>query len=303
MSTHDRKGRVWLRIQGGTLKIWEHLDDDLNDDDLDDDPEMVEARRKLRKALRKTPHVMCGKHGPAPIEKLSEYGLAVRRNSLICRLMQRLHTIKNRYKCFLSLILDHKVHPDISVYDFKAGITRFFRKLREEYLRLWFVYKIEFSHESKLHLHMVGALSPTPGNISYHIGDEKIVKSIWDECFCQNKSRLQTVRISRFVDKHLSYMTTRKKFRDDINCMKRLRGLRMYGVIGRDRIIDEDIVQKCISGRQFDEIMQFITEKHEGTHNTDYFALQAKHKRGAIRGLNRKVLAEVIKAINESGGD
>ena len=278
-------------MQGGTITFWQVPDN---------------VPRKSGKISKSGKNARKAYDGPDDRDELQDWlrkEQTRRRNKVISRLMHKIHTIKNTYRAFSTCILDKKIHPTISVTSFKAGLERFFRKLRGKFERPWFIYKIEPSGEERFHLHMLGAFVNQPiVDEARRMKLEKTTKILWDKSFRQEGSRKKTVVVKKFVPEHLSYMAKPSKHWDDKRCMMRLNGKKMWGIIGKEWIKYEKVVKNCISMRRFSKIIQDLIKHHKETHKTKYFTIQSKRTHGAIRGLDKAFMAALIKAMNDRKG-
>ena len=283
----DSQKDVVVKIQGGTITFWEHLDE-----------QQLESRKQN---LRIANASRDPDREKIPLDRLPPEAVWRKRNATITALLHELETIKSEFRVFLSLSLDHKYHPHISADDFKAGLAKFFSKLREEFVCPWGIYKIECTHAAGFHLHFVGQLwHDTITAACLHTKRQGFIKALWDASFGQEKSRKRTVQLGYYVEEHRGYLTTKKKFTDDILCMKRLRGRKMWGVIGKEWIDYEESAIGRMSRRELLKIIDDLTEAHEETHDTEYFERQAKHKNGGIRGLDRPAMAALQAQLSPS---
>ena len=230
-----RKFEFHVWIQGGTLKHTRVLTPET---------EVEKAIRKGRSQLRRSPR------GTTQFELLPRIIQVAYRNRTISRLLQLLFSIKNPLQVFLSLNLDNRLRAEVGIIKFKKYLAKFFRTLRSEssYPDCWFVYKLEWTHKSGFHLHMLGALFPGTISESNLLRKEKMIKRLWDKACDQIGSDICTTKMTHAVEAHRGYLAKRDKLDDDIECMKRLHGYRMFGKVNPDNIQYYEVIQDFLFG-------------------------------------------------------
>ena len=283
----NRKVAFHTKRQGGTFK---HVRV------LTPETALEKAIRKSRSQLRRNPR------GTTPFTQLPRIVQVAYRNRAISRLLQLLYSIMTPIQVFLSLNLDNRLRAEVGVIKFKKYLAKFFRTLRAEYPDCWFVYKIEWTHKAGFHLHMLGALFPGSISEAKILHHEKMVKRLWDNACDQEGSDICTAKMSRAVEAHRGYMTRPDKLNDDIECMKRLNGAKMFGKINPVNIQYHEIINDILSEEQFADLIAALIEHDKDRVDTSYYVKQARHEFGAIRGLDRKVLKCACNAVKNGKG-
>jgi hypothetical protein len=180
-------------------------------------------------------------------------------------------------------------------------MRKFFRTLIERYPGCWFVYKIEWTHEAGLHLHLLGELLTAPLQKMYR--EEARLEELWADACRKEKIKSHSVVTTTAVEAHRSYLTTSDKLNDDIELMKRLNGRNIFGKVNPDNIRYHDVDEGILDEEEGYDLALALIEKNKDKANTVYYAKQALHKHGAIRGLDKEVLNSLYDDIKDDEDD
>ena len=277
----QEKVQYQIRLQGGTFKFWKK-----------DKMVMMMSLAKKRPSAR----------GKIQFSELAPLGQKLYRSRAIGRLLNILYIIKNPIRVFLSLVLNKHVHlKKIKIRKFKSFMSRFFRLLTAEYPDCWFVYKVEWTHKAGFHLHLLGGLhyGPTPAPVLWR--HERVIKQMWDKACKQEGRRANTVEMSLAVEEHRGYLTQPSKCGDDILCMQRLHGCRMFGRVNKKNIRYHDVIMDTLSEEKFFELAIALIEHDKGKVFIKYYVTQVCHDYGVIRRLDRKALLHIYETVKKGG--
>ena len=149
--------------------------------------------------------------------------------------MRKLSTLESEPTFFSSLIMDKKSYKklgvDVDVNIFMKVFDKFKRCLRNKYEDGWFIWKIEWSAKSFLHVHIIG--NPENGE-SFEI-TEAYIKDKWN-FYCKHEEKMDSNFQSAVTLKYKSegaksYFFKKSKRNEDKMCIKILGGLNIYGQI------------------------------------------------------------------------
>jgi hypothetical protein len=127
--------------------------------------------------------------------------------------------------------------------------------------------------------------------------EARLEKLWWDACK-KEQLKSHSVEVRTAVEAHRGYMTNKEKINQDIECMKRLNGRRMFGKVNPNNIRYHEVVKDVLSAKQFYDLMVALIEKaKESKKSISYYIKQARHEFGAIRGLDEKHLKRIYNAI------
>jgi hypothetical protein len=282
--SQDKNEPILIRRKGGTITFWKIIEPE---DIKPEKPETPPSRKEKGEKL--------------PFAEQSWKRQVAYRKRTITRLLELLYTIENPLQLFVSLNLD-SAHRDISGADFKRLIRKFCRALGNRYLDGWAAYRVEWSNKSGLHFHLLGALSDEPVTLDMMDRYEKQLERLWNKVCSKEKIKCHTVKVTPAVEEHRTYMTQPGKFKEDLECMKRLNGKNMFGVINKKNIRYYEDITDVLSAEEFFKLIAALCKEDEGKVHTDFYTTQASHKRGAIRRLDEKALTRIFNEIKNGEG-
>jgi len=156
--------------------------------------------------------------------------------------MRKFSTMKSIPTLFSSLSMDKNKHKelgvDVDVDFFLEVFTNFKRYIRDKYLAGWFFWKIEWSENAFLHIHIVG----NTGSDESLKTTRAYIKEKWDHCCQHNVAHESANFVSALTKKYRtdgarSYFFKKIKVKDDKKCMEILDGFNLFGKIRGANIV------------------------------------------------------------------
>ena len=169
--------------------------------------------------------------------------------------MRKLSTMKSEPKLFTSLSMDRRQYRNLDIDFFKNVFDKFKRYLRNEYQNGWFIWKIEWSDISRLHVHIIG----NAGNDEPLKVTRAYIKNRWNFCCKHGDIDFKSAVTKPYkTDGAKSYFFKRIKIKDDKTCMKLLNRMNIYGQIRGENIEYADKEKFTFSTFEYKKFSSYI---------------------------------------------
>jgi len=162
-------------------------------------------------------------------------------------------------KFFISLMTPRKQRPFVDIGEERKVFDSFIRRLRYGFPNCRFIYKVEWDSAARIHFHLIGDFTRpkerptlTPSYL------KREVKRMWEAA--TRASADNSVNLKWCSERHRSYLTGRKKFKEDLACLGYLQGARMWGYVNKKAVAFHKRETFKLTPKQFYRFSRYINK-------------------------------------------
>jgi len=233
-----------------------------------------------------------------PDEKTDGWNFRRNANRRITRFLSLLCSLKGiEPDLFASLSLPRSMYDKLELNDILTYYKRFLLKLKYHYRRksMWAIWKIEYSPNSLLHMHLYLKTSNRHPKLSHKniIKAANIIKQLFAKTI-RLKSK-KSVKVSQFCKQHYSYLCKKAKRRSEAHLISLLGRKQMFNVINNKNIpVYKDIAFRLTDDEFYKFKKYIINDAINRGLKPDSIKKQFIHKHGHISFIPRQSIARAI---------
>jgi len=183
--------------------------------------------------------------------------IRVRHNSLL----KLLYSLSKKPNWFLTLVYPKSFSSDDIIDQIKNDINKFGCRLRDTYKKCWFIYSIEHSPNSNIHVHLIGRLDYNKKNTN--VKNKKIFKSKayqwWARIVDSDEEHLSDTRYlktTKMKDKRIGYLGKFAKKLELKWLIEKFPKQYTHGVINRRNLPKAKPLTMKFSDKEFDKYIR-----------------------------------------------